>query len=161
MQLRRLGLRSIGSVMHSIATWEEAKNDRSVRQDRHESIATEPQQENSPGWTQSVDALLKAWTNPVNDGLVVSPSWHAIRAALEWVVFLRSEFPGRPPILIAREPSGGIVIERRWHSTDGSEVRSELTIYNNLTAEHTIYVNGRVSHMGETPSRPPRARNEN
>lgn len=160
MQLRPLGLRSIGNVMPSISTWEEARVARIDRQDRHETIATEPQQEIDPAWTQSIDALLKAWTNPVADGLVAQPSWPAIRAALEWVVFLRSEFPGRPPILIAREPSGGILIERRWRSMHDSEIRSELTVYNNLTAEHTIYVNGRVSHMGATLSRPPQSRGD-
>ncbi len=159
MQLRRIGLRSIGSVMPSIATWQEGTEDRIDGPDRFETITTESQQETDRAWIQSIESLLKeALAKPVADGLTVAPSSGAIRVALEWVVFLRSKFPANPPVLIAREPNGGIIIERRFHSPGGPDVMSELTIYDDLTVEHTIYVNGRITDMVSIPSRPPQSR---
>lgn len=147
--------------MPSIASWEETRVDHYGRLDRHESIATEPQQRIDPAWEQCIDALLKTWTNPTDDDCsVVPPTGEAVRAALEWIVFLRSRYPAAPPTLIAPEPNGGIIISRRDRAPDGSDLLSELTIYNKLTAESTLYRNGRVIHMTAIPARPPRSDRE-
>ncbi|HEX4143762.1 MAG TPA: hypothetical protein VHY91_09535 [Pirellulales bacterium] len=142
--------------MNSIATWEEAID----LPGRYETIATEPQQDVEAGWDRCIDALSKELVSPVSDGLVACPSPSAILAALEWIHHLRAENPSLPPILIVREPSGGIIIERRWESGN-SEITSELTIYNDLTAEHTIYENGRISQMEPIKARPWTTRNGN
>jgi hypothetical protein len=135
--------------MNSIVTWEEAID----LPGRYQTIATEPQQDAEAGWNRCIDALSSELANPVSDGLIACPSPSAIFLAIEWIHYLRSENPLLPPTLIVREPSGGIIIERRWESGT-SEIISEITIYNDLTAEHTIYEMGRISQMEPINSRP-------
>jgi hypothetical protein len=102
--------------------------------------------------------LLEIYSHPANDdGLVVPPNSAAIRASLEWAVFLKSTFPVAPPTLVTIEPNGGIIISRRERAEDGSDVMTEFTFYNNSTAENTYYRNGRILHMDAMPIHPPQS----
>lgn len=141
--------------MPSIASWEETTVDQTPEPDRHESIATESQQSIDPGWSRCIDALLKTLSAPVNDGLIVPPDHEAITAALRWIVYLRSQFPSAPLTLITPEPNGGIIVARRDRAPDGSDLVNELTFYNDLTAESTLFLNGRILEMRAMPTRPP------
>jgi hypothetical protein len=141
--------------MPSIASWEETAVEQLPELDQHESIATESQQTADPAWGHCIDALLQVLSAPFNDGSVVPPTRDAITAALRWIVYLKSKFPTAPPTLITPEPNGGIIVARRDRTRDGADFLSELTFYNNLTAESTLYHNGRILEMSALPIQPP------
>jgi hypothetical protein len=148
--------------MAEIASWTEAQNrSRATRyQSDHNrlsaSIATELQTEDDPEWWRCIDALLELLSKGSNDSQGVPPSGKAIHSALRWLCYLKEIYPDAPPTFITREPQGGIIIERVSNSpVDGSELLVEVTIYNNESAEWTLYLNGRILDMQPVGFEPP------
>jgi hypothetical protein len=147
--------------MYKIASWPEPKNRTEIREGQRwnsssrPSIATELQPVEDPAWGNCIDALLELLSHPDEIAGGVSPTRISVDAALHWLCYLRSHHPTAPPTYITREPQGGIIIERRSHrSSDGAELIVEITIYNNETAELTIYLNGRVEEMQQVEFAP-------
>lgn len=143
------------TLTDNIVTWEDDRNafEPSFGQD---AIATETHQDESPVWSQCIDALLKVWPGPSSLGNCVEklPNRTAIENAITWIVFLKRLFPNYPPTCITPDPDGGIIVERRSQLPGGQEALCELTFLNDDTAERTDYLNGRVRQMTAIPPRP-------
>ena len=74
---------------------------------------------------------------------------------MQWLQHLQQESPQQPPRSVIPEPGGGLIIDWQDQASDGVEIISELTLYNDRTAEGTHYANGRVCKMVEVPFFPP------
>jgi hypothetical protein len=145
----------------NIATWDEIAVPPNPELRRSEGIATEPRSHVASAWEACINSLLPLRMNPaiVNDDTVASPDPAAIEVAIRWLNFLQKRQPDAPPTLIAPEPAGGIIIERRVFTEDGNDVITEFTIYNGGKAEYTMYRNGRILEMMDIPVSPPGGEN--
>jgi hypothetical protein len=142
------------TLTDNIASWEESFLSQEQQFAGQGSIATESEPSESPAWEVCIDALLQLLTQSPTPGLEPPPNGDAIKAALSWVAFLKRRFPGDPPTCIIREPSGGVIVERRAQLLNGSDCLCELTFYNDGSAERTDYFNGKIRQMVSIPPRP-------
>jgi hypothetical protein len=134
-----------------------------------ESIATEcgSATSDAQSWTESIDALLGVLLDMWgqygrgNDGSIVddefTPTCDTIQAAIAWLAFLRRHVvPSLPPTCIIPEPGGGLIVE---HRDQQRRCVWELSLYNEGTAEFTVYQNGKVKDIIEVRMFPPSVRN--
>ena len=145
------------ATTEGIATWEEDIRLSGNRFLENGGITTEAEPGENPIWGKIDNALLDMGVNAQTDASQDDdrPNRLAISAALNWISFLRKQFPLAPPTCVIAEPSGGIIIERRERSRDGHDSLYELTFYNNGSAESTVYVDGRIVCMNPIPANPP------
>lgn len=143
---------------HGIASWStdpEAPNVAS-HAEAASTIATTTAHPPAPQWEHCLDAMIDEhrraarMTSRDED----APSLEAIDAAMQWLVWLKQDFPHAPPTSVTPEPGGGLIIERRARQSDGHEVISELTLYNDGRAEMTYFVNGKVLEIIDVPFAP-------
>lgn len=120
------------------------------------SIATTTAHQPAPQWEHCLDAMIderrRAARMPSRDE--DAPSLEAIDAAMQWLVWLKQDFPHAPPTSVTPEPGGGLIIERRARQSDGHEFISELTLYNDGRAEMTYFADGKVLEIIDVPFLP-------
>lgn len=128
-----------------IATWHESYTDiPAVSQE----IATETRPTEDPDWEKCIDALLKLLRDkPEQVDDFVPPNQLTIWDALRFLQSYRQQNPFAPPTMIVPEPGGGLIIERRYTSTDGIKYIEEVTFYNDSPPEFTFYRNGKILFM--------------
>ena len=120
------------------------------------SIATTTAHQPAPQWEHCLDAMIDErrraarMTSRDKD----APSLEAIDAAMQWLVWLKQDFPHAPPTSVSPEPGGGLIIERRARQSDGHEFISELTLYNDGQAEMTYFMDGKVLEIIDVPFDP-------
>jgi hypothetical protein len=68
-----------------ITSWEESRRVPEDQLYRHDIIATESQESESPEWSRCVDALLKIWNDASSAG-DPPPSQESIEAVLRWIL---------------------------------------------------------------------------
>ncbi len=123
----------------------------------HDHIASEPADRAAEEWARCIDALrdlLRKVRSP-EGGSQVLPTSETVAAAMKWLGFLRDRFPKAPPVLINFEPAGGLIIE--WQSLEhGRKAVTELILYNDRTAENTVYRDNRIMYMEKVPFSPVR-----
>lgn len=142
------------TVTDNIASWEEACLSQEQQFTGQGSIATESELPESPAWKVCIDALLQLLMQSPTQGHDPLPTGDVIKAALSWLAFLKTRFPADPPTCIIREPSGGLIVERRVQLPNGNDCLCELTFYNDGNAERTDYFNGKIRQMVSIPPRP-------
>lgn len=113
-------------------------------------LAGQPSVTPSGAWGQCIEALKSIASSAT--ALEFPPNSATIQLALDWLKSLEKQFPSSPPTLIAAEPAGGIIVERRVQLADGTDLLTEMTFYNRGEIEVTHYRNGRVESMQTMPS---------
>lgn len=135
------------TLTENIASWDEDALSSGQQFAQQDYIATEATQTESPEWKDCIDALLRIMGDASSNDDDVPPTHDSIVAALSWIVYLRKRFPTAPPTCIMSEPAGGVIVERRVQLSGGRQFLSELTFYNDGSAERTDYCNGRIWQM--------------
>lgn len=129
----------------TVANWGEIFVPRPVLESRDSASA-------SLEWKKCIEAVQALPSSSAQ--LESAPNAKAIQLALEWLKTLLEQFPLSPPTLIAAEPAGGIIVERRAKLVDGTDILTELTFYNRGDVEVTYYRNGRIESMQTITSKP-------
>ncbi len=122
---------------------------------QHDRIASEPADLAVEDWERCIDALrdLLRKVRLSEGGSQALPTSETVVAAMKWLGVLRDRYPKAPPVLINFEPGGGLIIE--WQSREhGRKAITELTLYNDRSAESTVYRDNRIVYMEKVPFSP-------